>query len=206
MSQIKRFGRTDAFVGVDDGWMIGFNRGEFGAALYWFSHDGARNYRISDHHLVGFFQLPNGLHAIEGSSHLGAARGSVIRIAPEPANGRWHAQTTIRLPDAPEAVAVKSDGTMLITLSDALVSIDARGRLRKLIADAPWPTLYPNSSTLSADEQHLYIGMRQYVAEVDLKTRALRFLIPSLALIHKLSRDEERQIRGYLMLRVVRPG
>ena len=145
ISRVDKFGRADTFVEVDDGWLVGFNRGGLGAGLSWFSRNGARNYKVSDHQVAGFFQRADGLHAIEGPGHRGASSGSILRIAREPATGLWQAQTVARLPGTPEAVSLRSNGTLLITLSDALVSIDAGGKLRTLLADAPWPNLYPNS-------------------------------------------------------------
>ena len=48
-------GPETAFQRVEDGWLVGFNQGEFGAALYWFNPDGKQNYKISNHQVVDFF-------------------------------------------------------------------------------------------------------------------------------------------------------
>ena len=69
------FVALSAFARVDDGWLIGFNHGEFGAALYWFSLDGNRNYKISDHQVVDFISTPDGFLAVEGLAHLGNLAG-----------------------------------------------------------------------------------------------------------------------------------
>jgi hypothetical protein len=102
----------------------------------------------------------------------------------------------MELPFAPGAVSVKHDGTMLITLSDSLISVSPDHHLETLIAEAPWETLYPSSSVLSQDERHLYIGMRQFVGEVDLATNQLRLLIPTRQFLNKLPEDQERRIRA----------
>ena len=65
-----QFHGASAFARVDDGWLVGFNEGEYGAALYWFSRDGKRSYKISDHQVVDFFSLPDDIYAIEGLAHL----------------------------------------------------------------------------------------------------------------------------------------
>jgi hypothetical protein len=85
---------------------------------------------------------------------------------------------------------------MLITLSDGLVAVDAQHRLRTLLKQVQWGQLYPNSSALADREQKLYIGMRQYVAEVGLRTRKLRFLVPSAQFVNKLTKEREQEIRG----------
>ena len=48
-------------VKVSDGWIIGFNAGEFGAGLWWFSPDGKKREKISGDQVVGFFVTDAGL-------------------------------------------------------------------------------------------------------------------------------------------------
>lgn len=184
-----------AFFPVDDGWLVGFNQGEFGAALYWFSVDGQQSYRISDHQVVDFFSLSNGVHAIEGLAHMGVSKGSVIRIERPKAGARWQAVSVAKLPFAPYAVSLRRDGTALIALSDSLVSAGPDGKVHTLLANAPWEGFYPNSSIISPDEQRLYIGMRQFVGEFDLRTSKLRLLIPSREFLNKLHKEDEERIR-----------
>jgi len=186
-----------SFAAVDDGWLIGCNGGEWGGQLYWFSKDGERNYRISNHRIVDFFFLPDGLYAIEGLAHMVMSEGSVIRIARPRPDARWEATTATKLPFAPDAISVRRDGTMLLTLSDSLVSISPDRTVHTLLlSDPPWRhgPLYPNSSLLSTDEQKLYIGMRQFVGEFDLLTKKLRLLIPSDAFLNKLPVSEEQRL------------
>jgi hypothetical protein len=189
------FGRPSSLVRVDDGWLVGFNKGEWGGALWWFSPDGERSYQISSHQIVDFFSLPDGVHAIEGMYHLGISKGSVIRIARAQPNARWQAITVIELPFAPFAVSVRHDGTMLMTLANALVQMDRDREIVTLLADPPWVGIYPNSSALSSDEQKLYIGMRQFVGEFDISTKKLRLLIPSARFLNKLPKKDEQEIR-----------
>jgi hypothetical protein len=193
--EAEEFRGASAFAAVDDGWLVGFNQGEFGAALYWFSSDGKRNYKISGHQVVAFFSLSGGIHAIEGLAHLGMSQGSVIRIARPKDSARWQATSIVKLPFAPDAVSLRRDDTMLITLSDSLVSVGADRKIQTLLPNAPWGLLYPNSSVLSQDEKKLYIGMRQFVGEFDLTTKKLRLLIPSNQFLNKLPKEDEERIR-----------
>ena len=180
---------------VADGWLVGFNQGEFGATLYWFSDDGAHNYKVSHHQVVAFVTLPDGIYAVEGLVHLGISRGSIIQVARTKAGDHWEATTIADLPFALYAVVLRHEGTMLITLSDALVSFGADRKVHTVLADAPWGGLYPNSSLLSPDEQRLYIGMRQFVGEFDFYTNRLRLLIPSREFLNRLPKDDEERIR-----------
>ena len=187
---------ASSFSRVGDGWLVGFNHGEWGGALYWFSSDGKQNYKVSDHQIVRFFGLADGLYAIEGLAHMTMSEGSIIRISRGSERLRWRADTFTKLPFAPYAVSVRQDNTMLVTLSDALVSIDSRGKLKTLLTNPPWIGLYPNSSVVSADGQKLYIGMRQFVEEIDLQTTKSRLLIPSVDFLNKLPAEDEQRIRS----------
>ena len=192
---------ADGFLGanrfrkVDDGWLVGFNHGEFGAELYWFDRDEKHHYMISGDHVVAFFSLPDGIYAIEGLAHMNRSCGSVIRIARPTKSAHWQVSRVVGLPSAPSAVAVRRDGSMLIVLSDSLVSVGPDHHVETLISNAPWRSLGPNSSTLTRDESHLYIGMHQFVGEVDLTANHLRLLVPSLNFLNKLPDDSERRIR-----------
>jgi hypothetical protein len=186
---------ANRFAAVDDGWLVGFNHGEFGAALYWFSRDGNRHYLISNDHVVAFFMRPDGIYAIEGMAHMGASCGSLIRVARTSEKGKWQAERFVRLPFAPNTIALKRDGNMIIALSDSLVSVTPNGQITTLIPDAPWWSIYPSSSVILPDDSRLYLGMRQFVGEVDLTTNKLRMLVPSKEFLNKLPDDDEQRLR-----------
>jgi hypothetical protein len=82
----------------------------------------------------------------------------------------WRAERFVRLPFAPNTIALKSDGNVIIALSDSLVSVTPGGQITTLISDAPCWSLYPSTSAILPDDSKLYLGMRQYVGEVDLMT------------------------------------
>ena len=191
----EKFGGGSAFAEVDDGWLVGFNLGEFGAALYCFSHDGEQNYKISDHQIVRFFIRSDGVYALEGLSHLVISKGSMIRIARSDDGAHWQANEVVRFTSQPYAVSPRRDGTMLVTLKDALVSVDSQFNTHVLLADASWNYFRPTSSVLTQNEQKIYIGMRQFVGEVDLTASTLRLLVPSKNFINKLPKEQEERIR-----------
>ncbi len=190
-----KFHRVGASAKVEDGWLVGFDHGEFGAELCWFSPEGERHYKIEASHVVSFFSLPGGLYAIEGLAHLGPGFGSVMRIfKPEP-EGRWQTEDVASLPAAPRAVVVDGDGALVVVLANSAVRVGKGGEVSMLFADAPWWGLYPQSAALSADGRKLYIGMRQFVGELDLPTKKLRMLVPSERFLNKLPEADERRIR-----------
>ncbi len=173
-----------AIAPVVDGYLVGFNEGEWGAALYWFSRDGKCSYKVSEHQVVDFVVVSETIYAIEGLAHLVFSEGSVIKITRSNHCRRWEAHEWVKLPFAPEVVSLTRGNVMVITLSDALVAVDTRGQVDFLARDAPWGVLYPGSSVLSPDGDKVYVGMRQYVAEFNLKSKELRMLIPSKAFLN----------------------
>jgi hypothetical protein len=194
-ARADKFQGANRFRMVDDGWLVGFNHGEFGAALYWFDRSGKQHYKISNDQVVSFFSLPDGIYAIEGLAHMGASCGSVVRIARPAPGAHWAAQRVVHLPYAPTTVAVRRDGSMLIALTDSLVSVSPDYQIKTLIPDVPWDSLYPSSAMLNPDERRLYLGMRQFVGEVDLNTNQLRLLVPNKDFLNKLPADQEKTIR-----------
>jgi hypothetical protein len=191
-----RFAGGFAVQKVDDGWLVGFNDGEFGAALYWFSGNGQMKYKISDDQVVDFIAMPHGIIAIQGLAHLSMSQGSLIRIARDSDRKRWRSTTVQKLTEAPEAFVRLTDGTLIIILSDSLVSLSPQNKLTTLIKCADWGGLYANSAVLSPDESKVYVGMRQFVGEYDLGSKKLKYLIPNQTFLNKLPRDQEERLRN----------
>ena len=185
---LSRGAHGRSFARVDDGWLVGFNHGEFGAALYWYSSDGKDVAKVSDHQVAGFLETPEGLLAIEGLAHGGRSSGSLIRVArPEPGKP-WQATTVLELPAAPRAITRLPDGKFLITLSDSLVSVNKEFKLHVLLRDRDLAWIYATSSVLAPDGTRLFIGMRQYVAEYELATGIIRWLVPDESFVNTSTR------------------
>jgi hypothetical protein len=176
--EAEKFYRASATLKVADGWLIGFNRGEWGGALYWFSSVGTTNYKISNHPIVDFIQTSNGISAIEGVGHLGLGGGSIISISQSSNQAPWQVATVCRLPQAPRAVVKHPDGTLLVVLSDAFVSVTLDGKIKTIVKEGRWETLAPNSVVLSDDAKTVYVGMRQFVAKITLKNGRVSFFVP----------------------------
>jgi hypothetical protein len=183
-------GPETAFMRVDDGWLTGFNVGEFGAALYWFSRDGQQQYKISDHQVVDFLSRADGIYAIEGLGHMGESRGSLIRIFRAEPGGRWQVSTVVELPGDPCTVSSRRDGTMFITSPDSIVAVAPDRKVTTLLHDPRW--YRPTSAVLSADEQKLYLGMEYFVGEFDIAAKTLRLLVPSDTFLEPFRESEKR--------------
>ncbi len=178
---------------VRDGWLVGFNEGEFGAALYWFSRDGQRNYKISDDQVVDFMSTPQGVVAIQGLDHLNLNIGSLIGIAPDPKTGRWTATEIMNLPGAPESFVRLNDGRIFLALGESLAVMTSDNQLETLVTPTDW--VRPDSIVASADASKIYVGALQYICEYDVTTKRFRYLVPELSFVNKLSREQEDEIQ-----------
>lgn len=183
--------RVDGFIFahtaqlVDDGWLIGFNQGEFGAALYWFSMDGSKSYKVSDHQLEEFFEIGGEIYAIEGLAHLRFNRGSFIRLDRDMESERWMASTILEFPSAPNVGVLGKDETLYVVLSNGIVAVKSSDELTVVMPKASWGGLYPSSAVLSQDGSGLYIGMRQFVGKYDLRHKEFSLLIPDKEMINE---------------------
>ncbi len=170
---------------VNNGWLAGYNRGEFGAALWWYATDGKQRYQISDHQVNQFIVHKERIFAVEGLAHLGADDGSLIEIR---RNGnQWTADTFVDLPGCGQAITILNDDRFCIATMSMLLAVSLDKKMEILIPRAEWAWLPVNSITVDAKSENVYIGMRQFVARYNLKANdhSYQFLIPSLDFLNK---------------------
>src|SRR5580692_1423485 len=152
---------------VADGWIVGFNRGEFGASLWWFSAAGESRYRISNEQVRGFIQTDHDLFALEGLAHGPLDRGQVLRII-RGSNGKWSSERVVNLGSAPGAGTRDKDGSLIIVTNKRLVRVRVGKPVETLLDNVFWDGLYPNSIVVDSSGT-VYIGMRKGVAKATLK-------------------------------------
>ncbi len=161
---------------VEDGYLVGFDRGEWGGDLYWFSDDGKQYYKISNDQVVGFSVRDAKFYAIQGLAHLNTSEGSLIEIKKD--NGKWSSSTYLALSTAPSAIGLDSKDNFVVVTSSDLLSIDTNKKINTLISKGMWDVyLYPNS--LVVDNDVLFIGMRAGVFKYNLLTKKKEWLRPA---------------------------
>src|SRR5262249_19193635 len=135
---------------VDDGWIVGFDAGEFGAGLWWFSADGKRRYKISNDHVKCFVQTTEvGLLVVSGLSHGSTSRGRIKRLF-RGAKGQWLIGGFLELLHAPEVVVRAADGSLVIATTHQLLRVVLASRKIEILVDqAFWGGLYPNSMVVT---------------------------------------------------------
>ncbi len=164
---------------VNDGWLIGYNAGEWGGSLWWFSNTGKAKYKISNAIIKGYIQKDGTIYALEGLDHLGVSEGSIMQVVMNTDTGRYESKVFTSLKETPYAAIFDKNDSMVVVTSSNLISIDRDAKINKLVRADFWRGLYPNSIVI--DEQDAaYIGMRQGVAKVLLteSNPKIEWLIP----------------------------
>lgn len=159
-----REGPTDGsryITPVENGYLVGFNKGEWGGSLWWCSSDGSDFYHVTRQQVVGFLPTRIGLLALEGLAHLNSSRGQLLHLKRN-AEGRWTSEPFLRLPGAPDAGTLQSDGSLLVVTTRELLRIHLDKRVDVLLQDQFWWCLYPNSVVVTSSGI-VYIGMRHGV-------------------------------------------
>lgn len=160
---------------VEDGYLVGFNRGEWGGSVFWFSNDGKKHYHISNNQLNRFIRKNNRLYAIHGLAHLSPPYyGGMVYY--EKKDGYWEEVKFVDLKDAPEAIDIDLSGNFIIMTALKLVKVDNEKNVTTLIEEGFWPGLYPTSMVI--DKQVAFFAMRGGVFKYNLDSGEQEWLSP----------------------------
>ncbi|CAM4425367.1 hypothetical protein SAMN06265348_12146 [Pedobacter westerhofensis] len=128
-------------IEVRNGYLVGFDNGEFGASLYWFSRNGNQKYQISDHHVKQFYIAHDIIYAIEGIEHMGSDIGSLLLISM--IDGQWRVTNSFKLPNDPKAIGIDSKNHVIVITSSAILSINEFAKITILNSFQNWrPQIY----------------------------------------------------------------
>ncbi|MCE9521054.1 MAG: hypothetical protein K8S25_01320, partial [Alphaproteobacteria bacterium] len=174
----------DCILRVDDGWLVGFNFGEWVGRLWWTDPEGHNAYHVADPgkncdgtptqpstrlyehtitNIVSLQRTGERALAFSGLNHLGWSFGEISRV--ERRDGKWQ---TCRLRDLGSVpYAVIADGPQWLVLAESgLARFDAGGTIQHLGRFAFLePGLYPNSMVKMPDGT-IFVGIRHFVARL----------------------------------------
>lgn len=162
-------GRTSA-IRVADGYLVGFDKGEFGGGLWWYSENGRDGYRVTEANVRGFAGTPSETVALTGLAHLMSDAGGVLRLARNRSN-RWHVAEEVDLDASPSAFLTETDGSVTIVTGNGLLSY-VQGTVESL-HESDYTLLSVNSVVRTPDRE-LLIGMRHVVARLTPVDRGYR--------------------------------
>jgi hypothetical protein len=148
-------------ISVSDGWVVGFDGGEFSKGLWWFSPDGRNQQHIADVNVRGIVRIGDRILALVGLAHGSKDSGDVVEISKFA--DTWRSRHLISLPGAPEAFAVENTQGLLVLTTQGLVRIVDRG-VQQLTYNGYAP-LFP-SSIVKMPSGALYIGLRHFIVRL----------------------------------------
>lgn len=171
---------------VDDGWLVGFNAGEWGGSLYWFSKDGKEKRDLGALNTVGFIETSFGIFSVNGLAHLGSDTGYVLRIFKDNA-GQWGLEKFVDLESAPHALTNELQGMFLVLTNKGLVRITQSQSVERL-TQTSYSGLYP-ASMVRLSSGVVYAGMRLFVVRFipDGNTYKEEWLLPSNCLKFRIN-------------------
>jgi hypothetical protein len=160
------FHRTKDMIGramtarAGGNWLIGFNGGEFGGGLWWASPDGKRTKLLTRENVQAFVQRGKDVLVFTGLAHMGYNRGAAYLFRSTSNDGEI---THIGdLDSAPYAALLESNGSVLVALSNGVVTLRPDGSFVRLYKQEEMPILYPNS-VAGEESDAIFVGMRFYV-------------------------------------------
>ena len=148
---------------VNDGWLVGYNAGEFGGSLWWVSADGRRSTRLSRENVVAFAELSTEKLVLVGLSHLGGHRGKVLKIGGPTPSG-WKVKTLVDLKAAPRAVLKESPSSLLLLTEESLFRIGKTEGLRRRWKGTRF--IWYTKSMVRTQTRIIFIGTRHFVIKL----------------------------------------
>lgn len=143
----------------ESGVLVGFDAGEYGGALYFFSADGKTRQQLAAENVIGFAELGGQTIVVTGLAHLGMSTGKLLKVVHDSSGIR--ADSWIVLDGAADTFLEESGESMLVLTTGSLSRVTAQGSVNQ-IARVNYDVLYPNS--MAADSRGVvYVGMRQLV-------------------------------------------
>jgi hypothetical protein len=159
---------------VQDGYLIGFDAGEFGGAAWWFSRYGRSRTKLTVPPPTGADYYPENVHgfvpfgrdylAFQGLAHMGIDEGRVIRVA-RTSTGGWAAMLFATLPDSPYAALAETENSWLFVSSSGIWRIDAEARISAVWRPEEGSLSYPSSMERGPNGE-VYVGMRHFIARL----------------------------------------
>jgi hypothetical protein len=140
---------------VEDGWLVGFDSGEWGGGVWWFDKPGKQSVRLTDDRVVTFARLGDRNVVI----HESLSKGEVVAL--DRGDAGWQATKLTHLHGRPLRVLQESADTLLIRMYYGLVRVHESGRLTRLVGET-LPMTWARSMALSPGGV-VYVGMLHLV-------------------------------------------
>lgn len=162
------FKRTADMVGnssaveLTDGFLIGFDGGEFGGGLWRSQKDGSSVTKLLDAPVRSLMATSKGVLVFTGTAHMGLDNGQAW-ILRNIAEDRQPA-LLLELDGAPQVLFHEGGDSVLVVTTHGVTRVTPEGRT-EVLTKAPFQSLYPASVAETSDHQ-IYVGMRMFVVQL----------------------------------------
>ena len=158
---------------VDNGFLVGFNKGEFGGSLHWYSEKGDSTYQISRGNVDYIFEYKRNIYMVSGLFHMVTDHGVINEM--KFIKSKWKIDGGFELPSKSFIIMPYKDRILFIT-TKTILFFDGTDNFDLVKKDGFWDVLYPQSAVIVNDD--LFIGMRGGVYKINLNTKNEEWLMP----------------------------
>jgi hypothetical protein len=144
---------------TSDGWLIGFDAGEFGGGLWWFSRDGRNTMKLLPENVHAIYETPDGIFVLVGLAHLSEDSGEIVQFIDGPEKVSF--RRVASLGGSPEASALDPDGQIVIATMHSVLRVDHSGKVHELYKSGEHLT-YPTSLVVGGNG-NIFVAMRFFV-------------------------------------------
>jgi hypothetical protein len=152
---------VESKVKTSNGWLLGFDAGEFGGGL-WFANDSGKTRKLSNENVRGFVETSAGFLVFVGLAHMWLDSGKVLIVTEHDSDVGM--QTLAKLDGAPQAVTRVSSDVALVVTTHGISQVSSAGEIKTLLHQT-FGLLYPNS-VVSLPDGTVYTGMRLFVVRL----------------------------------------
>ncbi len=117
-------------VQVEDGHLIGTDRGEWGGEITFIDLKGNSRVIVTEN-TEAIYKTTDGIFAVTGLAHMGINDGFLFRLTKD-AHGSWTAKKWRALPGAPRFSRLLTDGSLFISCYDGIVLVFPNGEMKSL--------------------------------------------------------------------------
>lgn len=150
-----------------DGWLVGFDAGEWGGGLWWANDSGRDKRMLIEENVHAIISRGPELLVFTGLGYGGMDNGRVYSYRPTPRKVGELVEIS-NLDSAPDAALIDTHGTVLIAAQTRISALDTSNHVRVLFQNSDMALLYPNS-IVEDQGGNVVIGMRFFVLQLKLR-------------------------------------
>lgn len=167
--------KADHYLVIENGFLAGFDWGEFGGGLFLFNNDREKVGVIHNYNSRGLVRKGNGIYNISGVDHFDYHNCKLIKISRNEV-GVWSSEALFSFEkEIPNTINLAKKGSLVISTNKHIYTVEMQEKINFIPLDNIKPHLLrASSSIVDLMEDILYLGMETGVYKVNLGNSSLR--------------------------------